>query len=64
MDVSNQVLKSQLFTAIFPLAVAERSYLSADVPARKFPRPEAPDAPGLESLKDGDVVSTEGATLR
>lgn len=35
-----------------------------DVPARKFPRPEAPDAPGMATLKDGDVVTTEGATLR
>ena len=35
-----------------------------DIPARKFPRPEAADAPGVAPLKDGEVVSTEGATLR
>ncbi|XP_043206469.1 endoribonuclease LACTB2-like isoform X2 [Amphibalanus amphitrite] len=35
-----------------------------DIPARKFPRPEAADAPGVEPLNDGEVITTEGATLR
>ncbi|XP_037080170.1 endoribonuclease LACTB2-like [Pollicipes pollicipes] len=35
-----------------------------DVPARKFPRPEAAETPGVTLLSDGDVISTEGATLR
>ncbi|XP_037079018.1 LOW QUALITY PROTEIN: endoribonuclease LACTB2-like [Pollicipes pollicipes] len=32
--------------------------------ARKFPRPEAAETPGVTLLSDGDVISTEGATLR